>query len=66
MQDFVAYFNGNWLPHSECKLHIDDRGVRLGDAVYDVERTFVARSSTSKATLTDSIGHLDTCGSIPA
>ena len=43
MQDFVAYFNGEWLPHSECKLHIDDRGVRLGDAVYDAERTFDGR-----------------------
>ena len=40
MQDFVAYFNGEWLPHGKCKLHIDDRGVRLGDAVYDAERTF--------------------------
>ena len=52
MQDFVAYFNGNWLPHSECKLHIDDRGVRLGDAVYDVERTFDGK-------IFDLAGHID-------
>ena len=52
MQDFVAYFNGNWLPHSECKLHIDDRGVRLGDAVYDVERTFDGK-------IFDLEGHID-------
>ena len=52
MQDFVAYFNGEWLPHSECKLHIDDRGVRLGDAVYDVERTFDGK-------IFDLEGHID-------
>ncbi len=52
MQDFVAFFNGNWLPHSECKLHIDDRGVRLGDAVYDVERTFDGK-------IFDLAGHID-------
>ena len=52
MQDFVAYFNGEWLPHSECKLHIDDRGVRLGDAVYDVERTFDGK-------IFDLAGHID-------
>lgn len=40
MQDFIAYFNGELIPHNECKVHIDDRGVRLGDAVYDAERTF--------------------------
>ena len=52
MQDFVAYFNGEWLPPSECKLHIDDRGVRLGDAVYDVERTFDGK-------IFDLEGHID-------
>ncbi len=52
MQGFVAYFNGEWLPHSQCKLHIDDRGVRLGDAVYDVERTFDGRIFNLE-------GHLD-------
>ena len=38
--------------HSECKLHIDDRGVRLGDAVYDVERTFDGK-------IFDLEGHID-------
>ena len=40
MQYFTVFFNGEWLPYGECKLHIDDRAVRLGDAVYDAERTF--------------------------
>jgi len=38
--DFIAYFCGDWIPMEECKVAMDDRGLRMGDAVFEVERTF--------------------------
>ena len=40
MAEFTAYFNGEWVNRSECKVDIADRGFALGDAVYEAERTF--------------------------
>ena len=40
MAEQVAFFNGEYVPDVECKIHVTDRGLRTGDAVFDVERTF--------------------------
>ena len=40
MQDYTAFFNGEWVPHSEVKIDPFDRGFLMGDSIYDVERTF--------------------------
>ena len=52
MSEFIAYFNGNWIPKSECKVHISDRGFALGDAIYEAERTFGGK-------IFDLDGHMD-------
>ena len=44
MADYTAYFNGNWVPWSEVKIHADDRGFTVGDVVFDVARTFNGKS----------------------
>ena len=40
MSEFIAYFNGEWVPNSEVVISPFDRGFTMGDAVFDVERTF--------------------------
>ncbi|MBT3319306.1 MAG: hypothetical protein HN948_02100 [Clostridia bacterium] len=40
MGEMLAYLNGEFLPHSECKLPIFDVGIVLGAAVTDFTRTF--------------------------
>ena len=40
MTDYVAYFNGEWVPNSQVKIDSNDRGFLVGDTVFDVERTF--------------------------
>ena len=40
MAGYVAYFNGEFIPDSECKLHLGDRGIQKGDLVFDAQRTF--------------------------
>ncbi len=40
MEEHIAYLNGQFVPESECKFHVSDRGIYKGDLVYDVERTF--------------------------
>lgn len=37
--ELIAYLNGEFLPISQCRVPISDRGFG-GDSVYDVERTF--------------------------
>ncbi len=32
----VAYVNGRYVPHSEARVHIDDRGYQFADGVYEV------------------------------
>lgn len=40
MAEFVSYLNGEWIPTDECKIDIFDRGLLMGDAVFDVARTY--------------------------
>ena len=51
-QELIAYFNGEWIPMEDCKLSMDDRGFRVGDAVFEVDRTF-------NGTIFDMEGHMD-------
>lgn len=39
-QERLAYVNGEWLPESQARLSIFDRGFQYGDAVFDSLRTF--------------------------
>jgi D-alanine transaminase len=32
----IAYVNGRYLPHGEAHVHIEDRGLQFGDAIYEV------------------------------
>ena len=40
MEEHVWYLNGEFVPQSQAKVSIMDRGMRWGDAVFDTERTF--------------------------
>jgi branched-chain amino acid aminotransferase len=40
MGEFISYLNGEWVPRSELKIDVADRGFRVGDTVFDVTRTF--------------------------
>jgi len=40
MAELTAYFNGEFVPDSQCVIHATDRGFRTGDVVYDLQRTF--------------------------
>ena len=44
MSDYIAYYNGEWMPYSEVTVHPQDRGFTVGDVVFDVERTFDGKS----------------------
>ena len=48
MTDFTAYFNGEWVPHSEVKIDATDRGFQVADVVFDVARTFGGKSFRMK------------------
>jgi branched-chain amino acid aminotransferase len=43
MPELIAYLNGEFVPESQCVVHATDRGFRLGDVVYDLQRTFDGR-----------------------
>jgi len=43
MSEPISYFNGEFIPDGECKIHISHRSFRRGDTVYDVSRTFGGR-----------------------
>ncbi len=47
-----AYVNGRYLPHGHAAVHIEDRGLQLGDAIYEVFRAEAGH-------LLDETGHLD-------
>lgn len=32
----IAYVNGRYVPHADASVHIEDRGLQLGDSVYEV------------------------------
>lgn len=34
----IAYIDGRYLPHGSAAVHIEDRGLQFGDAVYEVWR----------------------------
>jgi branched-chain amino acid aminotransferase len=36
----IAYVNGEYVPHGEAVVSIDDRGLMFGDAVFEITRTF--------------------------
>ena len=40
MAERILYLNGSYINESEAKLSIHDRGFLLGDAAYDMSRTF--------------------------
>lgn len=40
MSDYVAYFNGEWVPGDRLVIDRHDRGFRVADVVFDVARTF--------------------------
>ncbi|CAN5396162.1 D-amino-acid transaminase [soil metagenome] len=39
----VAYVNGQYQPHSQATVHIEDRGYQFADAVYEVWSVFDGR-----------------------
>ncbi|MEI9930439.1 MAG: D-amino-acid transaminase [Rhizomicrobium sp.] len=47
-----AYVNGRYVPHADAAVHIEDRGLQLGDSIYEV---FAVRDGR----LRDEEGHLD-------
>lgn len=36
----ISYVNGEYLPHEDAKISIDDRSIMFGDSVFDIARTF--------------------------
>ncbi len=40
MAEYISYLNGEWLPTDDCKIDVFDRGLLMGDAVFDVARTY--------------------------
>ncbi|HEY1709649.1 MAG TPA: D-amino-acid transaminase [Rhizomicrobium sp.] len=32
----IAYVNGRYVPHGQAAVHIEDRGLQLGDSIYEV------------------------------
>ncbi|HJW41365.1 MAG TPA: D-amino-acid transaminase [Rhizomicrobium sp.] len=48
----IAYVDGRYLPHNIAGVHIEDRGLQLGDAVYEV-------CGISNGLLMDEEEHLD-------
>ena len=48
----VAYVNGQYLPHGEATIHVEDRGFQFADGVYEVWSVFDGR-------LADLDGHMN-------
>jgi branched-chain amino acid aminotransferase len=44
MGNIVAYFNGEWVTQDDIRIHPLDRGFYVGDAVFDLARTFNGKS----------------------
>ena len=42
--EYTSYFNGEWMPLSEVKIHPLDSGFTVGDVVFDLGRTFNGKS----------------------
>jgi D-alanine transaminase len=48
----IAYVNGQYLPHRDASVHIEDRGYQFADGVYEVVTIVGGR-------MIDEAGHLD-------
>jgi D-alanine transaminase len=48
----IAYVNGQFVPHGQASVHIEDRGYQLADAVYEVWALFGGK-------LADPEGHFE-------
>jgi len=48
----IAYVNGQYVPHSEAGVHVEDRGFQFADSVYEVIALIDGH-------LADEAGHLD-------
>ena len=44
MADYTAYYCGEWMPAGKVRIDPMDRGFLVGDAVFDVARTFNGKS----------------------
>ena len=40
MAEYLIWLNGDYIPRNQAKISMLDRGFRLGDVVFDTERTF--------------------------
>ena len=49
MDDYTAYFGGQWMPFNEVRIDPLDRGFLVGDCVFDVARTFNGKSFRMRA-----------------
>ena len=47
----VAFINGTFMPLSEAKVSIEDRGFQFGDGIYEVIRTYKGRPFALEAHL---------------
>ena len=43
MTDRVAYMNGEFIPEAQARIDPMDRGFYVGDAVFDIARTYDGR-----------------------
>lgn len=43
MSEPQVFLNGEWLPHSQARVSVDDRGFVFADAIYDVLKTYRGR-----------------------
>lgn len=48
----VAYVNGQYVPHGEAVIHVEDRGYQFADGIYEV-------CEVKDGRMTDVPGHLD-------
>ncbi len=48
----IAYVNGQYVPHAEASVHVEDRGYQFADGVYEV-------CAIADGRLLDETGHLD-------
>jgi D-alanine transaminase len=47
----IAYVNGRYLPHGQAAVHIEDRGLQLGDSIYEVTNVLAGRPVDEEAHL---------------
>lgn len=48
----IAYVNGQYVPHGQATVHVEDRGFLFADSIYEVV-------ALMNGTLADETGHLD-------